>query len=196
MSLINFDPKIVGRYECGWWMAHNYGDNEKLLQNIIGEHCELYGFDVIEAKGALDCFFNAIKMQNPKIPREKRDWEGCYQEITKYYMIIKTKTGLKFDPKKAGKMEVDWWILHDNLEFVKDKTPLANAFAKLYSEVFGIDEGKMKKLGELRAKATYEHDLAENTETPKNQVDKHWKETEKLLVGAYEELKYNLGLSD
>ena len=48
---------------------------------------------------------------------------------------------IKVLPKKLGELEVGWWKLHDDLETKTDKSPLAEIFAKLYSEIFGGKRG-------------------------------------------------------
>ena len=64
------------------------------------------------------------------------------------------KKSYDFDPKKLGEVEVGWWKLHDELEFEPNKIELVDLFAKLYSEIFSIDEKMLKNAGLLRAWAT------------------------------------------
>jgi hypothetical protein len=78
---------------------------------------------------------------------------------------------LKFDPVKVWQSE------------------LAQAFVALYSTMFGIPVGHLQKAGKLRAEATREHDLAEDPNTPSNQVEDHWAKTGELHVEFYKELQ-------
>jgi len=91
---------------------------------------------------------------------------------------------LEFDSSEVG-----WWKLHDELEFVADKTPLAKAFASLYAAEFGQKLGDLMKAGQLRAEATREHDLAEVSGIAAEEAERHWDKAGELLVDFYIELK-------
>jgi len=178
-----FDPRVVGEAEVGWWRAHNEHKKELMLEMLIGEHSELYGFSAEEAGVALKGLFEAALLH------DKRNWDGSRREATKYYQAIKDKTGLGFDPGEMAGLEVGWWIMHDELEFVDDKTRLADAFARLYAAQFGLEQKKLSQAGKLKAQATKSHDLAEREGVSKDEAEKHWGRAGDLLVEFYEELK-------
>ena len=48
------------------------------------------------------------------------------------------------------------------------------------------------KAGKLKAEATNEHDLAENPNTPKTDIDSHWEKAKQLLIDFYAELSKQL----
>ena len=118
-----------------------------------------------------------------------RDWDSAINQMVAAYKLIKDKTKASFDPTEVARQEVGWWELHDKLEFVDDKTPLAEAFAKLFALVFEVSEGDLEKAGKLKAEATRQHDLAEEDGVNAEDEQKHWKLAEEKLVRFYEELK-------
>lgn len=183
MNISDFDPNKVGEAEVDWWIAHNDHDKEKMVALLIKEHQELYGFSEEEARTAIESFVGAAKYH------DGRELEKAINFVTDYYQAIKNKTGLDFNPKKAAELELNWWGIHDALELEKDKTPLAEAFAELYGEEFDINPEKLIKAGQLKAKATREHDFAEAKETPDDERELHWQKTKELLINFYQELK-------
>ena len=181
--LKEFDPEVLGRLEVGWWKAHNAKDHSLMLELLIKQNVNLYSFTPQEARETLKFLIQATKFH------DTRDWNAAVSLVGEYYRVIKTKTGLQFNPKRVAELEVGWWKLHDELEGNEDKSPLATAFVNLYSMQFGIPKDKLLKAGELKAKATHEHDLAEGPSTRPEDVETHWKKAEQLLIEFYRELR-------
>ena len=186
MALNGFDPYIVGSLECQWWQAHNAKNKPLLLSLLKEQHVALYGLDSENSLEALKYLFDAVS------DHDIRDWKSATEKAAMYYTVIKDKAGLSFDPQKAAELEVGWWKLHDELEYVEDKTSLANAFSLLYSEVFSIAKEQLQIAGELKAQATYEHDLAEDPNTPPQDIGEHWGKAESLLINFYQELQRHI----
>lgn len=184
--MLSFNPILVGQAEVGWWRAHNEKDIDRLRQLLIEEHMLLYDLDEETAKRALSPLVEATKYH------DKRDWQSAVDKVAEYYEAIKNKSSLDFDPREVAELEVGWWRLHDDLEGSTDKSSLAEAFAKLYATQFGKDVEVMREAGALKAQATYEHDLAEDSNTPVSDVDNHWQKAGELLVEFYKELKSKL----
>lgn len=180
--MLQFDPKKVGETEYVWWRAHHERNKPLMTKMLLLQNSLLYGLDNTEGQEILIYLIEAVK------GHDLRDWAMAIDGMTKYYQVIKNRTKLAFDSKKVAEMEVGWWQLHDKLEHTKDKTPLSQAFAELYGTIFGVDKLKMSKAGEIKAQATYEHDLAEDPETPRSDVEIHWKNTKSLLMSFYSEL--------
>lgn len=180
---LEFDPKEAGKAEIGWWIAHNQKNKKTLFELLVEQHTVLYGLSHEAANQALLPLIDAVEAH------DSRNWEGAIESATKYYQSLKDKTGLVFDPEEVATLEIGWWRLHDELEGNPDKAPLVVQFTKLYSQLFGIPEEKLKNAAISRALATLEHDLAEDPETSPSKASFHWEQAEKFLVGFYEELK-------
>ncbi len=186
MNKFNFNPIEVGQLEVGWWKAHNEKNKELMAKLLIEQSMKIYGFDKDEAKSALKELVTAVNYH------DIREWGKAIEATTQYYLKIKNKTNLDYDPKEIAKLEVGWWQLHDKLENNPNKTELAKMFSKLYSKMFNIDGKKLIKAGKLKADATNEHDLAEDPQTKFNEIDDHWDNAETLLIDFYTELKRNI----
>ncbi|MFA6005537.1 MAG: hypothetical protein WC775_03580 [Patescibacteria group bacterium] len=183
MGISITDPTRLGTLEVGWWKAHNEKNKPEMVKLLTEQNMLLYKLDEEEAEKALQLLAGGVKFH------DTREWDKAIDEVTKYYALIKSKTGAAFNPEEMGKLEVAWWQLHDKLEHELDKTELARLFALLYATQFGVDVELLTYAGELKAAATYEHDLAEDPNTPLEDVDAHWDKAKGLLVGFYEELK-------
>ncbi|TSC59826.1 MAG: Isoprenyl transferase [Parcubacteria group bacterium Gr01-1014_107] len=182
MVALKFNPKLVAKAEIGWWKAHNDKDKRKMLKFLIQQYIELYSMTENEAKVTLKPLVVATKYH------DSRNWKQAKETVTNHYNLVKRKTKQNFEPRELAELEVGWWKIHDELEDSFDKSSLAETFAKLYATQYGIDKEKMKKAGKLKAQATYEHDLAEDPNTPAKQTEAHWRKAEKLLVDFYNEL--------
>lgn len=180
--MIKFNPKKVGTVEYSWWKAHHEGDKKVLAENLLKQNILLYSLNKKEATQALSYLVEAVKAH------DIRNWNKAVEAMGKYFQIIKVKTKLEFDTQEVAKLEIGWWKLHDLLEHSPDKSRLAKRFSSLYSKIFNIPSKNLLEAGKLRAQATHEHDLAEDPQTPKKAVGKHWKNTKSLLVQFYSEL--------
>lgn len=181
--LLTINPKKLARAEIGWWRAHHDKNKAMLVSNLVKQHMLLYSLTRKEAHNVLMPLFEAIKSH------DKRDWNSEVKFATQYYRSIKNKTHMNFNPKEVGELEIKWWKIHDELEYNLDKTKLVIAFSKLYAEIFAIKPKKLEIASRFKAQATYQHDLAENPQTPSFLIEKHWKKAEKLLINFYSELK-------
>lgn len=179
----SFSPELVAAYEAQWWIAHNEKNMSKLLENLISQHTELFKLSEAKARVAIDFFFKAIKMH------DERDWKAAVSFATDYYRIICINLKLTANPKELAEAEIHWWRKHDDLEFKDDKTELTEAFALLYSKLFGVELEEMRDIANHKTHATHEHDLAEALDTDETQAAIHWRNVEQALINFYTSLK-------
>lgn len=183
MAKIEIDPVKVGVTECGWWRAHHQGDNVRMFSLLLEQNMLVFGLDQNSAKEAVLVLAESNQHHN------SHDWAKAKVAVTNYYSLIKERTGLSFDPQRAAELEVGWWETHDELEGNPDKSALARNFAELYAEIFSLEPEQLRTAGEIKARATQEHDLAEDKNTSEEDAKAHWQLAEKLLVDFYQELK-------
>lgn len=186
MSELEFDPDQVGDLEVGWWRAHNNKDKPLMAKLLTEWLVALYSFNLEEAQSAIESLAEGVKYH------DTQEWKKAIRAVTEYYRKIKQNTKLIFDPEEVARLEVRWWRLHDRLETNPDKSRLAEAFALLYATHFGTDAGRLKRAGELKAQATYQHDLAEDPTASPVEIEGHWEKARQLLVDFYTELKQAL----
>ncbi len=180
---VAFDPVKVASLEVKWWQAHNDKDRPLLIQILILWLQELYGINQEDAQNLVRYLAKAVAFH------DRRQWQEATREMVGYYEHINKILSANMDVEKAGELEVGWWKLHDELEFVEDKTPLAKHFSKLYANVYSINEATLQNCGVLKAEATREHDYAESSDTENDEISTHWQNAEKYLNNFYAELK-------
>lgn len=189
MKRLNFNPKLVSSYETQWWIAHHEKNKEELAKNLVRQHVELFELSVDDAKRAVGYFFEAVKKH------DQRKLEQAIDFVADYYRVLIASLESEADPIELAKNEILWWRLHDELEFVDDKSKLTNAFASLYSRLFGISYSKMAKIAQFKTTATHEHDLAESNGVDTKTAAIHWQKVQTLLENFYSALKSEV-LSD
>lgn len=178
-----FDPSLVATYETQWWIAHNEKNKLALVDNLTKQHQELFGLPEEKASEAVTFFFQAVRMH------DQRNWSAAIAFATSYYQTIGEHFPFLADPQQLAQAEINWWIKHDELEFDEDKTALTEAFAVLYSQLFGIELNEMREIAQQKTAATHQHDLAEKPEVTPEQATLHWQKVEQYLLSFYTQIK-------
>jgi hypothetical protein len=183
VNKLTYDPEKLGTAEATWWRAHHEHNSEILKKGLFEQNMEMYALSMEDTFKVLAILFEAVKAH------DERDWDTAINKMSEYYFIVKNSLRLDYDPKDIAQKEIKWWKTHDELENNPDKTPLINDFAEVYSTQFGVSKESLMKAAELRARATQEHDLAEDPNTPGDQIEYHWNNVKVLLIQFYDELK-------
>lgn len=183
---VDFNPESTAQAEYEFWRAHNDKDVPRLRAALESWTGELYGLDPETSAEAVEHLLEATQHH------DVRDWEAATKCAAGYYQVIAGHTDLRFSPRQAGALEVTWWRIHDDLEHKTDKTPLVDAFRRLYAEVFGVSPGAIRESCKLKAQATVEHDRAEDPGTAPEKVEEHWTAAERALEQSYQALKHRI----
>ncbi len=172
--------------EVATWRAHHEPlPKEEKIEAITRSYSAynkaIYGIDDKTSKEIMPYVLSAL------IFHDKGNSNQALEMVQRYYKAINEITGLGFDPEVVAKSEINWWIVHDQIELgEKTYNDLAKAFADLYSKVFTVEANVLIKACGFKAEATKEHDLAENLN--KKDPQGHWIKAENNLVLFYTEL--------
>ena len=109
--------------------------------------------------------------------------------MKKVYSIIQHDTGFSFDPDWVANLDIDGYILHDQLEDEPDKSQLTNHFTELIAEIFRINRFQAQQAAYYKTLAFTYHDLAEKPNIPTKQEDFWWSKTLQALETSYTHLK-------
>ena len=183
MSKLLYNPQKVAQLEVAWWKAHHAKDKRLMFEGLVAQHMEMYGLTKEEALSIVNHFVTGIKFH------DTREWDLATEAVQKAYEVIKRVLQLNFETKKAAALEIGWWQLHDKLEFVEDKTPLAQNFADLYATVFSLESAELIEAGKMKAEATRQHDLAEAEGAKEDEIERCWTRAEECLAEFYGILK-------
>jgi len=96
MVKIIIDPVKLGNLEVGWWRAHHEGDKGKLLELLVEYNVNFYGFSQDEAKDAIGDLIQGVKYH------DTREWAKAIDSVSKFYLRVKEKTELSFDPEEIA----------------------------------------------------------------------------------------------
>ena len=180
MPELTLNPESTARAEYEFWRAHDDKDRPRIEAALERWTGELYGLEPDVSAEAVGHLFGAVAAH------DTREWDAAVEHAARYYAVIEKHSGLSFDPRQAGELEVAWWRIHDELEHEADKGPLVDAFSRLYAEVFGVSKDAVRQACELKAQATVEHDRAEDPGTPTDQVEVHWAAAARALRKSYD----------
>ncbi len=186
MPELTLNPESTARAEYEFWRAHDDKDPSRLRSALERWTGELYGLEPDVSAEAVGHLFGAVAAH------DTREWDAAVEHAARYYAVIEKHSGLSFDPRQAGELEVAWWRIHDELEHEADKGPLVDAFSRLYAEVFGAPVDAVRQACELKAQATVEHDRAEDDGVDPEQAERHWHAAAECLRSSYTALQRNL----
>ncbi len=149
-DLRRFDPDEVARLETAMWRAY-YGRQRARLFLQLGELLRTqYGFPFwqsqrVAARAAKAAFVF-------KDGRGRADYERALPDLVAFYDAIRRVGNVPFDPERAARLELEWWIVHRER---KQHQPgdLARALAASAAEVYQVDAARLTEHARLRADA-------------------------------------------
>jgi hypothetical protein len=180
-----FEPEKAADAEYRMWRAHFEKDKSRLVAALIDMLRFIYGADVGVAQAAAKHYLLAAKAH------DARNWDSAVDELRLCFSLLFKYRNVCVDPGDIGRAHVKWIRLHDDLEFVVDKTPLCDAIAQTCAFEFGGGLGSVKAFeaaASAKVLATQHHDAAESPSTPSAEVEGHWQACAKQLFVFYQEL--------
>ena len=89
--------------------------------------------------------------------------------MERFYRMVAADSGESFNPKEAGRREVDWWRAHRELQHDRERgeeTELVKALRELYSYVYSVPPESVQTAAQERADAMLHSDrwVAEGTD--------------------------------
>src|ERR1044072_6022640 len=84
--------------------------------------------------------------------RSRADYERALPDLLSFYKSIRSVSDTDFDPERAAKLELEWWIVHRER---KQHAPgdLERALADLQAELYRIPAERLMEHARLRAAA-------------------------------------------
>lgn len=178
---LKFNPKLVANLELQWRHALAIGEDERFRDLVIRYVKEHYGLSKDLAKTA------GLSLARAIILGQKQDWNRSKSSLAGLYRIVKKTLKLAFEPRLVANFEVDLWRSNGSPDNVRKDINLEAKARELYGEIFRFSDLQARKAGHLWVLATYERDLAENTEGEK--AKKHWDHYRWYLERFYQALK-------
>ncbi len=181
-SLRTFDPDEVARIETAMWRSY-YGRQRARLFNQMSELMRTqYNFPFLRSNSAA---YEAAKAAFVfKDGRGRADYERALPNLISFYSAIRKVADVKFDPERAARLELEWWIIHR--ERAKHQPgDLAAALAELPALLYDAPAGKLMEHARLRAEAmTIRDDEARRGGVS----EEDWKRIDELLHQSWRSL--------
>lgn len=180
----NFDPGKVAHYEKENYVAYYRKEWLKLFRVSVAMVQEAFALSWLQAVYAA---YLVARAEMAAAPFPDNDIPRAEAFMQRFYRFIKNVHREDFDPARAARLDVDWWVIHRRLFGKVENQELVEALKRLYEEVYGADLEKFKDAAYYRALGMLYSDRWVNQGKPADSP-LLVKEEEALLLG-YQALK-------
>lgn len=180
----NFDAAKVANIETKMWTAyyrHNFFSLFILLLKLAHEQ-----FKISYVYALKISYPSALAAIHFRKNRGREDKNYILKKLVKFYKSINDIVFSKFDYKKAGELETEWWFIDRYGQPGERRVALANSMASIYN----VEPSSLIEYAENRARAMELQDEAE-----KNKKEADWPEVNRLLNISFVSLHHTINLS-
>ena len=181
-SLRDFDPDEVARLDTAMWRSYYSRQRVRLFAQAS---------ELLRTQYRLPFWrSNAVAYRAAKAAfvfkdgHSRADYERALPDLVSFYKSIRSVSGTDFDPGRAARLELEWWIVHRER---KAHAPgdLERALADLQAEIFRVPVDRVMEHARLRAEAmTIRDDKAEQGGV----TEEDWKRIDELLHQSWRSL--------
>jgi hypothetical protein len=181
-SLREFDADEVARLDTAMWRSYYsrqrarlYGQLTELLRTQY--RLPFWRSNAVAYRAAKAAFVF-------KDGHSRADYERALPDLVSFYDSIRSVSDTDFDPERAAKLELEWWIVHRER---KQHAPgdLERALASLAAELYRVPAERLAEHARLRAEAMEIRD----TKAEQGGVDEEdWKRIDELLHQSWRSL--------
>src|SRR5438045_1994233 len=149
-TLRDFDPDEVARLETDMWRSYYSRQRVRLFTEMS---------ELLRTQYRLPLWrSNAVAYQAAKAAfvfkdgHSRADYERALPALVSFYRSIREVSDTDFDPQRAARLELEWWIIHRE----RARHPpgdLDRALASLASEVYRVPAERLLEHARLRAEA-------------------------------------------
>lgn len=165
--------KDIGHSERLMWEAYYKDDKVTIAKELVTVLQVQFGIDAIKAVRIAEPLAQAALA----FAGSTEDYEEkVLPHLIDAYTKIQEAAKMSFNPREAAAAELGWWVARRTPG--KDSPEnVGKEIAKLYSAVYGVDNGDIQRAGRLRATAANKRDT--NADAPP------WSEIEAIITEGY-----------
>ena len=175
-TLRDFDPDEVARLETEMWRSVRlFTEMSELLRTQY--RLPLWRSNAVAYQAAKAAFVF-------KDGHSRADYERALPALVSFYKSIREVSDTDFDPQRAARLELEWWIVHRE----RARHPpgdLDRALASLASEVYRVPADKLMEHARLRAEAM---DIRDAKAEQGGVTEEDWKRIDELLHQSWRSL--------
>jgi len=177
--VFEFDPDRVAAIETAGWRAYYDRNWARVVQLIAKLNHEQFHMPFpLSYVGAV----HIARASLAWAPVE-HDLTAVQTHLVRYYRMARRSSGLRFDPHRAARRELAYWIEHRRLVDNPDKAAFVEAMTALHSELFSLPLEQMLESAEWRVAPNNTVDLITSGRT--SSVEVEWQRIEGQLARCY-----------
>jgi hypothetical protein len=181
-SLRDFDPDEVARLETAMWRSY-YGRQRVRLFTQMSEllrtqyRLPLWRSNAVAYQAARAAFVF-------KDGHTRSDYERALPNLVSFYRSIREVSDTDFDPERAARLELEWWIVHRQ-RAQHAPGDLDRALADLASEIYRVPADKLMEHARLRAEAM---EIRDRQAEQGGVAEEDWRRIDDLLHQSWRSL--------
>jgi hypothetical protein len=181
-----FDPDRVAYFEAEGWRAY-YDRRWPRVFRLMAQLCEEQ-FRIPSPTSWLAAYYVA-RGSLAWVP-EDHDEAAVRRYLEKFYRIARRYSGLRFDPARAGELELRYFDDHRRFSGREEKGEYLRTMTELHATVFGLTPEEARESAEWRVRATATVDRI--TGKTSTDVEGDWAKAEDELRQCYHSIARNL----
>jgi hypothetical protein len=146
VNLNGFDARAVGQLDTDMWRSYYERRPARLFRQMTTLLDTQFHMPLLmRVRNAYRAAHAAFVFKDG---HNRAEYEKALPDLERYYADIAALAIRPFDPQKAARLELEWWILH------RERSPqLAAALADLQAVIYGVPADRLADHAELRAEA-------------------------------------------
>jgi hypothetical protein len=185
-TTFRMNPDRIAYFEAAGWRAYYDRKWLKMLRLIVALCQEEFH---IPFPISLLAAYYTTRASIAWVPVD-HDEQKVLAYLEKFYRIARRYSGLKFDPRHAAELELQYFDVHRRLVDAADKSEFVQTMVDLHSTLFGLSAAQVQKSAELRVLAADTVDLITNKKS--TDVERDWAKLEEYLRQCYSSIQHEL----
>lgn len=181
-SLRDFDPDEVARLETEMWRSYYSRQRVRLFNEMAQLLRKQYRLPLWRSNAVA---YRAAKAAFVfKDGHSRADYERALPDLLSFYNSIREVSDTDFDPERAARLELEWWIVHRE-RAAHAPGDLDRALASLASEIYRVPAERLMEHARLRAEAM---EIRDSKAEQGGVTEQDWKRIDELLQQSWRSL--------
>ncbi|HST50697.1 MAG TPA: hypothetical protein VLJ61_01705 [Pyrinomonadaceae bacterium] len=181
-SLREFDPDEVARLETEMWRSYYSRQRVRLFNEMAQLLRKQYRLPLWRSNAVA---YRAAKAAFVfKDGHSRADYERALPDLLSFYKSIREVSDTDFDPERAARLELEWWIVHRE-RAAHAPGDLDRALASLASEIYRVPAERLMEHARLRAEAM---EIRDSKAEQGGVTEQDWKRIDELLQQSWRSL--------
>jgi hypothetical protein len=181
-SLRDFDADEVARLDTAMWRSYYSRQRARLFAQLT---------ELLRTQYRLPFWrSNAVAYRAAKAAfvfkdgHSRADYERALPDLTSFYKSVRSVSDTDFDPERAARLELEWWIVHRERK-QHAAGDLERALAELEAELYGMPVDKFMGHARLRAEAM---EIRDTKAEQGGVTEEDWERIDELLHQSWRSL--------